>query len=161
MEIIDETLIMLDIDLRSKNDVIEAIADTLDSCGRLNDRKQFIRDVLAREEVVSTYIGDQIVIPHARSVSVRTASLVYVRLKEPVAWNVSEQAKYIFNIAVPEKNDENDQQKGDVGHRCRRHRRLDRPNLITELHAASVVSTSISLKVSRSTEELISMSRAN
>lgn len=111
MEIIDETLIMLDIDLRSKNDVIEAIADTLDSCGRLNDRKQFIRDVLAREEVVSTYIGDQIVIPHARSVSVRTASLVYVRLKEPVAWNVSEQAKYIFNIAVPEKNDENDHLK--------------------------------------------------
>ena len=103
MEIIDETLIMLDIDLRSKNDVIEAIADTLDSCGRLNDRKQFIRDVLAREEVVSTYIGDQIVIPHARYVSVRTASLVYVRLKEPVAWNISEQAKYIFNIAVPEK----------------------------------------------------------
>ena len=111
MEIIDETLIMLDIDLRSKNDVIEAIADTLDSCGRLNDRKQFIRDVLAREEVVSTYIGDQIVIPHARSVSVRTASLVYVRLKEPVAWNISEQAKYIFNIAVPEKNDENDHLK--------------------------------------------------
>ena len=111
MEIIDETLIILDIDLRSKNDVIEAIADTLDSCGRLNDRKQFIRDVLAREEVVSTYIGDQIVIPHARSVSVRTASLVYVRLKEPVAWNVSEQAKYIFNIAVPEKNNENDHLK--------------------------------------------------
>lgn len=108
MEIINETLIILDIDLRSKNEVIEMIADTLNSCGRLNDRKQFICDVLAREEVVSTYIGDQITIPHARSTSIRTASLVYVRLKEPVAWNASEQAKYIFNIAVPEENDNND-----------------------------------------------------
>jgi len=108
MILVDESLIILDIDLRSKEEVIEKIADTLDASRRLNDRLQFIHDVLEREEIISTCIGDQIVIPHARSGSVRTASLVYLRLKQSVDWNASEQAKYIFNIAVPDVNDENE-----------------------------------------------------
>jgi len=107
MELMDESLIALDIDISSKQCVIEKIADLLEGSGRLTDREKYIQDVLVREKIISTYIGDGMVIPHARTDAVNAASLVYLRLNEPVTWNDSEEAKYVFGIAVPEENVDN------------------------------------------------------
>ncbi len=107
MELIDESLIALDIDISSKLSVIEKIADLLEESGRLNNRQQYIDDVFEREKIVSTYIGDLIVIPHARSCAINNPSLVYLRLNEPVDWDTSEKARFIFGIAVPVENVEN------------------------------------------------------
>ena len=107
MELIDESLIALDIDISSKLSVIEKIADLLEKLGRMKDRQQYIKDVLEREKIVSTYIGDLMVIPHARSCAINYPSLVYLRLNEPVDWNTTEKARYIFGIAVPAENVEN------------------------------------------------------
>lgn len=107
MELMNESLIVLDIDISSKESVISKIADLLEDSSRLIDRKQYIKDVFEREKIISTYIGDMMVIPHARTNAVNAASLVYLRLNEPVVWNDSEEAKYIFGIAVPEENVEN------------------------------------------------------
>ena len=107
MELINESLLALDIDVPSKQAVIEKIADLLEKSERLHDRQQYIKDVFEREEIVSTFIGDQMVIPHARSCAVNVASLVYLRLNTPVDWNSSEKAKYIFGIAVPVDNVDN------------------------------------------------------
>ncbi len=107
MDLINESLIVLDINLHSKESVFEKIADVLDASGRLIDRQKYIEDVIEREIIITTSIGDQIAIPHAISRGVNTASLVYLRLLEPVQWNTSDQAKYIFGIAVPVDNVDN------------------------------------------------------
>ncbi|HAF62695.1 MAG TPA: PTS sorbitol transporter subunit IIA [Anaerolineaceae bacterium] len=104
MELLNESLMALDIDLPSKLSVIEKIADILEKPGRVIDRQQYIKDVVEREEIISTYVGDLIAIPHARSCAVTYASLVYLRLNKPVDWNSSEKAQYIFGIAVPADN---------------------------------------------------------
>lgn len=107
MKLIDKSLIALDLDVDSKRSVIEKLADLLEESSRLDDREQYIHDVFEREEIVSTCVGDMIVIPHARSKAVNTASLVYIRLKNPVDWNDVDKAKYILGIAVPADNVDN------------------------------------------------------
>lgn len=104
MELINNSLVSLDIDLNSKEAVVEKLADLLEENSRLNDRKLYIHDVFEREDIISTCVGDMIVIPHAITDGVKTASLLYIRLKEPVNWNEDDQAKYILGIAVPADN---------------------------------------------------------
>ncbi len=108
MELINDSLVALDIDLPSKQCVIEKIADLLEESDRLINRQQYIKDVFEREEIISTYIDDMIVIPHARSAAINNASLVYLRLNQPVDWNATEKAKFVFGIAVPADNVDNE-----------------------------------------------------
>jgi len=105
--IITENLIALDVELADKEAVIAEVADLLVASARLTDREQFIRDVYTRETVVPTGIGNLIAIPHARSAGVADSGLVYLRLATPVQWNESEQARYVFGIAVPDDNTNN------------------------------------------------------
>ena len=104
MELINDSLIALDIDLSSKLAVIEKIARLLKSSNRLINQQQYVMDVLDREKIITTCLGDGIVIPHAKSESVKVASLVYIRLKNSVSWSGTDQASYIVGIAVPADN---------------------------------------------------------
>ena len=106
-DIITESLIALEIELPDKAAVIDTIADLLLSNARLVDRELYIKDVYEREGMVPTGIGDLIAIPHARSASVSSSSLVYLRLSSPIQWSEEEEARFIFGIAVPEDNVDN------------------------------------------------------
>ena len=106
-DIITEGLIALDVELADKTAVIAEIANLLANNSRLVDRELYIKDVYAREDMLSTGIGDLIAIPHARSAAVSTSALVYVRLTAPIQWSEEEDAQYIFGIAVPEDNVDN------------------------------------------------------
>jgi mannitol/fructose-specific phosphotransferase system IIA component (Ntr-type) len=105
-ELINESLIALDIHLPDKAAVIDG-RHLLADGSRLVDRETYIRDVYAREEIVPTGIGDLIAIPHARSAGVSTSSLVYLRLNTAIRWSDEEDARFIFGIAVPEDNVDN------------------------------------------------------
>ncbi len=106
-DIINESLIALDIELTDKTAVIDEIATLLAANSRLVDRETYIKDVYEREEIVPTGIGDLIAIPHARSAGVSSSSLVYLRLSSAIPWNHEEEARFIFGIAVPEDNVDN------------------------------------------------------
>lgn len=106
-DIINESLIALDIELTDKAAVIDEIATLLADNSRLVDRETYIKDVYEREEIVPTGIGDLIAIPHARSAGVSRSSLVYLRLSSAIPWNNEEEARFIFGIAVPENNVDN------------------------------------------------------
>ena len=45
MKLINENLILLDMNLQSKDDIISCIADTLENNQRLCDKQQYIDDV--------------------------------------------------------------------------------------------------------------------
>lgn len=106
-DIINESLIVLDIELADKEAVINEVAYLLEADSRLLDREIYIKDVYEREEIVPTGIGDLIAIPHARSAAVSRSSLVYLRLTSAIRWTDEEEARFIFGIAVPEDNVDN------------------------------------------------------
>ena len=84
MKLINENLILLDMNLQSKDDIISCIADTLENNQRLCDKQQYIDDVYSREDEISTAMGSSIAIPHALSLGVRHTSLVFLRLQNPM-----------------------------------------------------------------------------
>lgn len=110
MELINENLILLDMDLHSKEDIISCIADTLENNQRLYDKQQYIEDVYSREHEVSTAMGSSIAIPHALSLGVQNTSLVFLRLLNPVQWD-DDQVQMVFGIAVRKENSGNEHLK--------------------------------------------------
>lgn len=106
MDLIDDSLILLNADCNSKEEAIELLADLLQKQHRLHDKDQYIKDVYIREEL-PTSMGLGIAIPHAQSAGVSNPSLVFIRPKCPITWN-DDEVKMIFGIAVPKKNEGNE-----------------------------------------------------
>ena len=55
--VIDEKLIALDLDVRTKEEMLNRLTDLFDEQGKLNDRDAFFKDVLWREGEGQTGIG--------------------------------------------------------------------------------------------------------
>ena len=77
---------------------------------KVTDADLYEKDVRERENVIPTYVGYGIGLPHARTAGVKEAFVVYARLKNEVPWGEQdeEKANQVFLIGVPEKNDNND-----------------------------------------------------
>lgn len=100
--LITKELIVLDLDLSSKEDVIKEMARVIEGQGRLYDYNNYVKQVFAREKNFSTAIGFEVAIPHGKTDSVKNASLAFARLKNEIQWGDEEKVKYVFLIAVPE-----------------------------------------------------------
>jgi fructose PTS system EIIBC or EIIC component len=66
-----EKYCVMDIKSDNKDDAIKEIADCLVADGKLLDKDKFVSDVLEREALGSTGIGNNVGIPHARTDAVR------------------------------------------------------------------------------------------
>ena len=102
MNLIDESLILIDQQYSTKDEVITSLAEILNQQGRLYDLKGYIAAVKQREEEVSTNMGDAIAIPHGRCDAVKEPSLLFTRLLKPIIWDDEAPVQYIFQIAVPQ-----------------------------------------------------------
>ena len=54
---------------------IEILADLMEKSGNLNNKEEYLKAVIAREESGSTGLGDGIATPHAKSAAVKEAGL--------------------------------------------------------------------------------------
>ena len=86
----------------NKAEIIEKMVNVFHTEGYLNDRDLFHKDILAREEVFSTYIGYGIGLPHGKSDAVKDAGIAVAKLKHPLTWNEAsgESVDLILMIAV-------------------------------------------------------------
>lgn len=101
--LINNNLIQLDVDLKTKEEVITHVAMMMNEAGKLNNLPLYIQDVKDREAQISTNLGDGIGMPHARSKAVDEAGLVYLRLKNEIEWDgEGGGVKFVFGIAAPE-----------------------------------------------------------
>ena len=73
--LIDTNVICLDLKATSKESILEEMVQILDDAGKLSDKKQYLLDVWAREEIGNTGFEDGIAIPHAKSSAVITPSV--------------------------------------------------------------------------------------
>lgn len=64
-ELFSADKVVVGLEPSEKNALLEAIVTDLDSKGYVKDRGQVIRDVVEREKVMSTGIGNNVAIPHA------------------------------------------------------------------------------------------------
>ena len=97
-----EKNIVMDLDADSRDDAIAQLARVLEKNGNISDATAFTQDVLAREAMTTTGIGNNIAIPHGKSSSVEHASLIFAKNRTPLEWNSLDGSKVqiIFLMAV-------------------------------------------------------------
>lgn len=73
--------------------------------GKVNDPAAVVASAVAREETVSTGLGDGIAIPHAKTDAVSEPVVVYARSRAGIDWSSRDgkPATELFLIAVPEQ----------------------------------------------------------
>ncbi len=100
MNLLDRNLVRINVDLQTKEAVINEMVSLLDDEGRVIDLNKLIEDVHHRELEAPTSMGWGIAIPHAQSESVTHSSLVLMKLKQAIPWN-DDQVKILFGIFIP------------------------------------------------------------
>lgn len=89
--LINESLVLLDVDARSKEDALKIIVEHLHGCGRTAEPR-IIEDALwAREAISSTGLGHGCAIPHCQSRALAASTLVVARFRTPVEWQSLDQ----------------------------------------------------------------------
>ncbi|EOR20760.1 PTS system, fructose-specific, IIA component [Clostridium sartagoforme AAU1] len=107
--IIKRECIVFDIDVKEKNEAILILVKKLKEHGVITDTDKFYADVLDREVLSPTSIGNDIGLPHGKTENVLRPAVCFGRLKEKVLWNseTEEFANIIILIAVPGNDEDN------------------------------------------------------
>ncbi|MFC6180526.1 PTS sugar transporter subunit IIA [Lactiplantibacillus daowaiensis] len=105
-KIIDTQLVDLQLDVPTKAAAIAALGKRLADDDRLNDYDAYIQNVTQRETLTTTGIGFGIAIPHGKTDAVKTVSVAFGKLAQPIDWESldGEPVTMIFQLAVPESS---------------------------------------------------------
>lgn len=102
-QLITKELIILDLESSSKKAVITDMAKLIAAQERLINFDGYVAQVFEREKTFPTSVGFGVAIPHGKTDAVKIPALAFARLKQDVRWSDNEEVKYVFLIAVPEK----------------------------------------------------------
>ena len=103
-ELLSKKAIDLNVSVKTKADVIDYMTNLQDKAGNLNDREEYKKGILAREEESTTGIGEGIAIPHSRGPAVKKAGLAAIVIKDGVEYESldGEPVYLAFMIAAPQ-----------------------------------------------------------
>ncbi|MEU5430330.1 fructose-specific PTS transporter subunit EIIC [Streptomyces olivoreticuli] len=87
-----------------KEAAIREMAELLAASGKVTDVDGLVRAALAREELGTTGLGEEIAVPHAKTAAVSGPVVGFARSAEGVEWGALDgtKARLIFMISVPE-----------------------------------------------------------
>ncbi|CAO1610348.1 PTS system, fructose-specific enzyme IIA component [Brochothrix thermosphacta] len=85
-KVLDKKLINVDLKSNTKEGVIAELSQMLAKESYLIDEKQFIADVMQREEEGLTGLGEGIAIPHGKSEGVQTTTIAIGKLSNGLEW---------------------------------------------------------------------------
>ncbi|PKM51766.1 MAG: PTS sugar transporter [Firmicutes bacterium HGW-Firmicutes-7] len=102
-ELISKNVIMMDLEVNNKDEVMCTLARSIEKDERLNGYNGFLKAVYDREATFPTSIGYGFAIPHGKSDYVKKSTIAFARLKNEICWSEDEMVRYVFMIAVPEK----------------------------------------------------------
>lgn len=100
-ELLTVDTINLNLQGNGKDDVIKGLAKKLYDAGKVDDLPAFVKDVWARENEVSTAVGNGIAIPHAKSSHVKTAAIAFGRALPGIEYG-DDDCQLFFLIAAGE-----------------------------------------------------------
>ncbi|MFC6181330.1 PTS fructose transporter subunit IIABC [Lactiplantibacillus daowaiensis] len=100
-ELLTTDTIDLNLTGTEKKDVISALAKHLYDAGKVDDLAAFTADVWARENEISTAVGNGIAIPHAKSKHVKNAAIAFGRALPGIEYG-DDECQLFFLIAAGE-----------------------------------------------------------
>ncbi len=83
-EILSEKCIILDSELSNKDEIIEALVDLAAKSDNITNTSKVLEEVFARENLMSTGIGNNIAIPHTKSEDIKELTAAMITLSKPV-----------------------------------------------------------------------------
>ncbi|MBM4399893.1 MAG: PTS sugar transporter subunit IIA, partial [Candidatus Cloacimonetes bacterium] len=92
----------------TKIECLEYLTGLLAESGCLQFADRFLAAVKGREEIMSTGIGREVAIPHARDLMVNTLRIAVCLIKKPLDFNAIDNlsVKVVFMIAVPQNSNQ-------------------------------------------------------
>lgn len=107
IDLLSKDAIELNTDVASKEEAIDKLVLLHNSVGNLNDKEEYKKAILAREEQGTTAIGEGIAVPHAKTDAVKTPSLSVITVKNGVDYGAPDGkvSDVIFMIAAPPGGD--------------------------------------------------------
>lgn len=101
----NKNLVTLDLEAKSKAEVIEKLVEQLDHQGVLESKEEFLKAVLDREKLSPTGLEEGLAIPHGKSTAVKKATFAIARLKTPIEdWesiDEDNEVTLVFLLAIP------------------------------------------------------------
>lgn len=103
-DLIDKKSINLNLSSKDKMSVIDEMVDLVNNSGNLNNKEEYKKAIIAREELSTTGIGEGIAIPHAKTSAVTKACLGTGVSKEGIDYEAFDGslANLFFMIAAPD-----------------------------------------------------------
>lgn len=108
MDLVDylpDDLIYLDFAADDKNGLLETMVQKIAATGRLEQSEIFFQEMLERESLSSTGIGNGVAVPHARSEQLKSILVAFVRLKQAIDFGSEDglPVTLVFIIGTPLK----------------------------------------------------------
>ncbi|MFQ5452829.1 MAG: PTS sugar transporter subunit IIA [Candidatus Zixiibacteriota bacterium] len=100
----DENLIMFNMKATNKNEVIEELVDLVATSNMVKEREQLLKDVIERENLVTTGVGYGVAFPHAKTRSVKGIVIAFGRNSQGIDFEAMDHKPVylFFLIAAPE-----------------------------------------------------------
>ena len=107
IDLIDERSIMLDADVKTKQETLDTAVELMVESGKINNKEKYLKGVYAREEEGTTGIGEGIAIPHCKSDAVSKPGLAAMVIPNGVDFDAldGEPVQLLFLIAAPDTED--------------------------------------------------------
>ncbi|SPP29413.1 PTS system, fructose-specific enzyme IIA component [Brochothrix thermosphacta] len=105
-KVLDKKLINVDLKSNTKEGVIAELSQMLAKESYLIDEKQFIADVMQREEEGLTGLGEGIAIPHGKSEGVQTTTIAIGKLSNGLEWgSLDDQPVHVIILFAVKNTD--------------------------------------------------------
>ena len=103
VDLLDESLITLSLTAKDKYKAIEELLDLLVKAGKVKNREQALKDLIEREEYLSTGLENGLAVPHAKTDAVDGVLLAFGLSKEGIEFESvdGKPAHYIFLVLSP------------------------------------------------------------
>lgn len=107
VDLLSKESIMLNGTPKTKSEAIDMLVDLQVKGGKIADKAEYKKGILAREQMSSTAVGEGIAIPHAKSTAVKSPSLAAMTVPSGVDYEAldEEPSNLLFMIAAPNDGD--------------------------------------------------------
>lgn len=105
-EILDKNSIILNSEISNKEEIIEKLVELAARTNNITNTSKVLNEVLARENVMSTGIGNNIAIPHTKSEDVKKLTAAMMTFEKPVNFESLDGKKISVAFLILSNSDE-------------------------------------------------------
>ncbi len=92
-DVLDIKSISLNVDIKDKNVLFDNLLDLACKSGKIINKEEVRKEMLKREELLSTGIGNGIALPHAKTNATKDTVVAFMTLKEPIEYGSLDGSK--------------------------------------------------------------------